>query len=264
MNAAMNISVIQLACFFVLLIIPGLLFRYLDLHLTREMIIGFTRMVLQLSLVAIYLEYIFAWDNMLINTLWILLMVLVANGAILRQSGLSFPRFIAVIYPCYALLAMAILASFLIVLDTEVLFSARYLIPLAGMIFGNILRTNVVALDRFYAQLLRREDEYMAYVSMGATRGEAIRPFVREACKAAFGPQLAAVSTMGLVALPGMMTGQILGGSSPAVAIKYQLMIMVAIFLTSSLSSFLVIMVSSLKSFDAYGRLNKDIFLKNQ
>jgi putative ABC transport system permease protein len=69
---------------------------------------------------------------------------------------------------------------------------------------------------------------------------------------------------MGLVALPGMMTGQILGGSSPAVAIKYQLMIMVAIFLTSSLSSFLVIMVSSLKSFDAYGRLNKDIFLKNQ
>jgi putative ABC transport system permease protein len=102
----------------------------------------------------------------------------------------------------------------------------------------------------------------MAYVSMGATRREAIRPFVREACKAAFGPQLATVSTMGLVSLPGMMTGQILGGSSPAVAIKYQLMIMVAIFLTSSLSSFLAVMVSTRKSFDHYGRLNREMFLK--
>ncbi|GAU08487.1 ABC transporter permease [Desulfoplanes formicivorans] len=264
MNAAMNISVIHLACFFVLLIIPGLLFRYLNLRLTRQMIIGFTRMIIQLSLVAVYLEYIFAWDSMIVNILWIMLMVLVANGAILRQSGLSFPRFITATYPCYALLAMAILASFLIVLDKQVLFSARYLIPLAGMIFGNILRTNVVALDRFYDLLIRREDEYMAYVSMGATQGEAIRPFVREACRAAFGPQLASVSTMGLVALPGMMTGQILGGSSPAVAIKYQLMIMVAIFLTSSLSSFLTIMVSALKSFDAYGRLNRDMFLKDR
>ncbi|WP_462324482.1 ABC transporter permease [Desulfoplanes sp.] len=263
MNATMDISVIQLACFFLLLIIPGLLFRYLDLRLTKEMIIGFTRMVVQLSLVAVYLEYIFKWDSMLLNLLWILVMVLVANGAILKQSGLAFPKFITVTYPCYAVLAMVILASFLIVLDAHVLFSARYLIPLAGMIFGNILRTNVVALDRFYSQLIRREDEYMAYVSMGATHSEAIRPFVREACRAAFGPQLASVSTMGLVALPGMMTGQILGGSSPVVAIKYQLMIMVAIFLTSSLSSFLAVMVSTLKSFDTYGRINRDMFLRN-
>jgi putative ABC transport system permease protein len=238
------------------------LFRYLDLGLTREMVIGFTRMIVQLSLVAVYLEYIFTWNSMSVNILWILIMVLVANAAILRQSGLSFPGFITVTYPCYALLALSILSSFLIVLEVQVLFSARYLIPLAGMIFGNILRTNVVALDRFYSQLIRREEEYMAYVSMGATHREAIRPFVREACKAAFGPQLATVSTMGLVSLPGMMTGQILGGSSPAVAIKYQLMIMVAIFLTSSLSSFLAVMVSTRKSFDHYGRLNREMFLK--
>jgi putative ABC transport system permease protein len=261
MNAAMDISVIQLGCFFLLLIIPALLFRSLDLGLTREMVIGFSRMIVQLSLVAVYLEYIFAWNSMAVNIFWILVMVLVANAAILRQSGLSFPGFITATYPCYALLALSILGSFLIVLEAHVLFSARYLIPLAGMIFGNILRTNVVALDRFYSQLIRREEEYMAYVSMGATRREAIRPFVREACKAAFGPQLATVSTMGLVSLPGMMTGQILGGSSPAVAIKYQLMIMVAIFLTSSLSSFLAVMVSTRKSFDHYGRLNRELFL---
>lgn len=263
MNSAMDISLIHLGFFFIVLIIPGLLFRYLDLRLTRAMIIGFIRMIIQLSLVAVYLEYIFAWNSMIVNILWILVMVLVANAAILKQSGLSFPGFITVTYPCYALLALSILGSFLIVLDARTLFSARYLIPLAGMIFGNILRTNVVALDRFYSQLIRRESEYMAYVSMGATHKEAIRPFVREACKAAFGPQIATVSTMGLVSLPGMMTGQILGGSSPAVAIKYQLMIMVAIFLTSSLSSFLAVMVSTMKSFDHYGRLNREMFLKN-
>ncbi len=261
MSAVSDISIIQLSCFFALLVLPGLLFRYLHLYLTRAMIIGFTRMILQCSLVAVYLEYIFAWDNMAVNLLWILIMVLVANSAILKQSHLSFPRFITVTYPCYAALGMIMLASFLIVLDIEVLCSARYFIPLAGMLFGNMLRANVVALDRLYSQLLRREDEYMAYMAMGATRMEALRPFIREACQAAFGPQLASVSTMGLVALPGMMTGQILGGSSPAVAIKYQMMITAAIFLTSTLSSFFAIMVSTLKSFDGYGGLKREIFL---
>ena len=258
---AVSIALPRLGIFFLLLIIPGMLFKYLDLKLNRQMIIGFIRMILQLSLVAVYLEYIFAWDAMAINLIWILLMLLVANAAILKQSGLSFFRFSVVTYPCYVLLALCILGSFLIVLDRGTLFSARYLIPLTGMIFGNILRTNVVALDRFYSQLNRRDAEYMAYVSMGATHAEAIKPFLREACKAALAPQIATVSTMGLVALPGMMTGQILGGSSPAVAITYQIMIMVAIFLTSSISVFLSVMVSSRRAFDSFGRIKKEIFV---
>ncbi|MDD4648914.1 MAG: ABC transporter permease [Desulfoplanes sp.] len=261
MNAAVSISLPSLGVFFLLLIIPAMLFRYMNLRLNRQLVIAFVRMVLQLSLVAVYLEYIFKLDNMAVNIFWILLMVLVANAAILKQSGLSFRRFFVVTYPCYALLAFCILGSFLIVLDAGTLFSARYLIPLAGMIFGNILRTNVVALDRFYSQVNRRDAEYIAYVSMGATHAEAIKPFLREACKAALGPQIASVSTMGLVALPGMMTGQILGGSSPAVAITYQLMIMVAIFLTSSLSTFLSVVVSSRSAFDGYGRIKKEMFL---
>jgi putative ABC transport system permease protein len=260
MSAATDIGILQLGLFFLLLVLPAGLFWYLGLRLTRELLVSFGRMVLQLSLVAIYLEYIFAWDNILVNLAWVLIMVLVANAAVLRQSGLSFSGFAPATYPCYVLLALSVMAGFAIVLAPEVLFSARYFIPLAGMIFGNILRSNVVALDRFYSRLLRDDLEYIAYVSMGATHTEAVKPFVREACKAAFGPQLATISTMGLVALPGMMTGQILGGSSPAVAIKYQLMIMVGIFLTSTLSSFVAVMVSSLKAFDGYGRLKRELF----
>ncbi len=263
MNAvAASIALPDLGLFLLLLIVPAMLFKYLELKFTRQMVIGFVRMILQLSLVAVYLEYIFAWDNWLVNVLWILLMLLVANAAILKQSGLSFFRFVLVTYPLYAGLACCILGSLLMVLDGKTLCSARYLIPLTGMIFGNIVKTNVVALDRFYSQVRRRDAEYIAYVSMGATHNEAIKPFVREACRSALAPQIATVSTMGLVALPGMMTGQILGGSSPAVAITYQILIMVAIFLTSSLSVFFSVVVSSRRAFDAYGRLRNDMFVR--
>lgn len=86
------------------------------------------------------------------------------------------------------------------------------------------------------------------------TRQEAQAPFIRQAIKA-FSPLIANIAVMGLVALPGTMIGQILGGSSPNVAIKYQMMIMVITFTASMLSLMITISLASRKSFDAYGRL---------
>jgi len=123
------------------------------------------------------------------------------------------------------------------------------------MVLGNILRSNVIGLDRFYSELGRREHEYIHYIFLGASFKEAVKPFLREAFKAAVTPQIATLATIGLVALPGMMTGQILGGSSPSVAIKYQIMIMIAIFVSVSISTFLSIYFSTKLSFDKFGRL---------
>jgi putative ABC transport system permease protein len=142
-------------------------------------------------------------------------------------------------------------------------FSARYLIPIGGMVMGNMLRGNIVSLDRFYNSLTRREEEYIYYISMGASRREALLPFISEALKPALSPYLATIATVGLVSLPGMMTGQILGGASPAVAIQYQIMIMIAIFVASTVSAFLGILFSIVPGIDACGRIRKDIFIKS-
>lgn len=121
---------------------------------------------------------------------------------------------------------------------------------------GNMLSSNVIALNTYYSGLKREQQLYRYLLGNGATRAEAQAPFIRQAIIKAFSPLIANISVMGLVAFPGTMIGQILGGgSSPNVAIKYQMMIMVITFTASMLSLMITISLASRKSFDAYGKL---------
>lgn len=262
MNETVTISIPVLLLFSVILIFPVLIFRHLRLRLTKDLIISMLRMGAQLGLVAIYLEYIFKLDMLLVNVAWVLVMIVVATGSILRQSGLSWRKCLWTILPAHLLTSLLILCGFLFVFDFGTIASARYLIPLMGMVLGNILRSNVVALDRFFSELRANEEMHIQYLTLGASEAEAVRPFLRNALRAAVGPQLGTVATMGIVSLPGMMTGQILGGSSPAVAIAYQIMIMIAIFTAATVSAFLAVHFSRSVAFDTCGRLDASIFLK--
>ena len=262
MNKTVTISIPVLLLFSVILIFPVLIFRHLRLRLTKDLIISMLRMGVQLGLVAIYLEYIFKLDMLVVNVAWVLVMIVVATGSILRQSGLSWRKCLWTILPAHLLTSLLILCGFLFVFDFGTIASARYLIPLMGMVLGNILRSNVVALDRFFSELRAGEEMHIQYLTLGASESEAVRPFLRNALRAAVGPQLGTVATMGIVSLPGMMTGQILGGSSPAVAIAYQIMIMIAIFTAATVSAFLAVHFSCGVAFDACGRLDASVFLK--
>jgi len=258
---ATKISYLSLFFYLLLVLIPIFIFLFLKIRLIKSLVIAFVRMVVQLAFVALYLEYIFKLNNPLMNVSWILIMIVVANQAILRQSGLKFGIFFLSTFPAYIITIGFIFLTFFIVLDVQTLFSARYIIPLGGMILGNTLRGNIVALDRFYHSLFTREDEYIYYVSLGASLKEALQPFISEALKASIAPYIATIATLGLVSLPGMMTGQILGGASPLVAIQYQMMIMVAIFITATISTLLVIGFSLRKAIDKFGRLQEHIFI---
>ena len=121
------------------------------------------------------------------------------------------------------------------------------------MILGNMLSANVIALNVFYGSLDRERQLYFYLLVNGATRGEATAPFMREALIKSFNPTIASMAVMGLVALPGTMTGQILGGSSPNVAIKYQIMLMITIFSSSLISVLLTLWAAKRRSFDSWG-----------
>lgn len=94
---------------------------------------------------------------------------------------------------------------------------------------------------------------------LGASRGEAVQPFLREAVKAAINPTVAGMATMGLVSLPGMMTGQILGGADPWVAVKYQIAIMLCIFTSTALAALLNLRLSIHLAFNAFDGLREDL-----
>lgn len=95
---------------------------------------------------------------------------------------------------------------------------------------------------------------------MGSTHGEALSPFLRNSFQLALLPALAKTATMGIVSLPGMMSGQIIGGSSPSTAIRYQIAIMIAIYVCGVVSVLLAILFSSKKCFNSYGVLKENIF----
>lgn len=89
---------------------------------------------------------------------------------------------------------------------------------------------------------------------------EAVLPYFRNALITALKPTIASMATIGIVSLPGMMTGQILGGSPPQTAIKYQIAIMIAILMSVSLSVTLTIFFTMRSSFNEYGILKEDVF----
>ena len=119
----------------------------------------------------------------------------------------------------------------------------------------------ILGIADFYRVVHEQRDRYRYHLAAGASQMEALIPFFRDSLKAALNPTIGSMATMGVVFLPGMMTGQIIGGSTPDTAIRYQLAIMIAIFVCISLSVVLTILFSVRRSFDGFGNLRESIFL---
>jgi len=131
------------------------------------------------------------------------------------------------------------------------------------MLLGNCMRGNILALERFYSAITKREREYITYLTMGSSFSEATAPFIREAIGPALAPTLSTMATLGIVSLPGMMTGQILGGSPPITAIKYQIAIMIAIFTAIVISVVVTLLLSMRSTFDEYRTLRKSVIWRS-
>ncbi|SMO75663.1 ABC transporter permease [Gracilimonas mengyeensis] len=237
----------QLSIGFLILIIPAwILWRY-KTGLNKKLGIATVRMTLQLLFVGYYLEYLFELDNAWLNAAWIMVMVLVADFATIDRSELRRKK--SLLIPIFAATFFGIIVIdifFLeLVIQLPTFLAAQYTIPITGMVLGNCLRSNVIGINAFYYSLNEHQERYRFYLTCGATRSEAVFPFFRDALKKSANPTLASMATIGLVSLPGMMTGQILSGSSPLIAIKYQIMIMLAIFSGTVLSVYLGIKLSN-------------------
>ena len=236
--------------------IPVYFLWHFKTGLLKPVLIGTVRMIIQLFLIGAYLRFLFEWNNPFINFLWVIIMVGVAAETALTRTRLK--RGILMIPISIAFFVTVVLVGLYFlgfVLKLDNIFSAQYFIPVFGIIMGNMLGVNVIGLNTYYAGLRREQQLYYFLLGNGATRNEAIAPFVRQALIKAFSPGIANMAVTGLVALPGTMIGQILGGSSPHVAIKYQIMIVVITVVASMLSLMMTIFLASRKSFDSYGRL---------
>ena len=256
----LDIALPQMVMLYGLCLLPWLLLWLIGLRLSRDIGISILRMSIQLLLVGIYLKMLFDLNNPWLNGLWILIMLLVADVSILRRAGLKV-RYFAL--PTFTAIAFSILFStaylVILVIQPTYYYDAHYIVPLAGMILGNCLQGNVIALERFYSSLRKNENEYTTFLMLGATRWEAVRPYFRDAIKAAINPTIASMATMGVVSLPGMMTGQILGGSEPWLAVKYQIAIMICIFTSTTIACIINLKLSLNIAFNPFDVLKNEL-----
>jgi len=258
--STVDISWSNLALGYILFILPVFLLYYYKTLLVRSLLIAVVRMSVQLLLVGLYLQYIFLLNSIWINVSWVLLMITTASITISKRNNLPLKIFAL---PLFTALVLALLYTYVFfivfVLELENPFNARYMIPIIGMILGNCLTSSVIGLGTFYKSLKQNKQRYHFYLANGASFQEALLPFIREALVMAFNPMIATMATIGLISLPGMMTGQILGQTSPLLAIKYQIMIMISIFSAVVITVISSIGISKYFAFNKYYKLKDNI-----
>ncbi len=256
--SAPTISPVALALLSILIPIGMIISAKLKLGLNRDIAISHTRMILQLSAVGFFLEWLFTLSGLLPSLLWFAVMTITAAFAILRSSGLRARLLIGPVGLAVATVALVHLLLFLLAAGPD-LWNARGIIPLGGMLLGNTMTSIIIGLNEFFSGMRGQRSLYELRLGMGHNRLGAALPFIRSGIKRSLAPQLAAIATIGIVSLPGMMTGQILGGSSPITAVTYQIAIIVAIFSTRLIGSALVILTGLYFGTSPMGNL-KNVF----
>ncbi|UCC12360.1 MAG: ABC transporter permease [candidate division WOR-3 bacterium] len=260
-----DITIVSLFLCSLLLFIPLAISIIFRLRIIRSTLWAVLRMVVQLVLIGIFLRYLFQFNNGILNVAWIFVMIFVATANVINKTQLRFKVFVLPTLASFVIATLFVVLYFTgIVLRLDNIIDARYFVVIGGMLLGNSLRGDIIGIGNFYRAVRRNENRYLYHLACGATTMEALSPYFKESFISALQPTIATMATMGIVFLPGMMTGQILGGVSPLLAIKYQIAIMIAIFVSTTIAINLTILFTVRTCFNEYGIVRKTIFAQKQ
>ncbi|AVK86313.1 iron export ABC transporter permease subunit FetB [Lysinibacillus sp. B2A1] len=231
----MTFTTLSLTLIFVL--IPLLLSKTLKLGLEKDTIIATIRSIVQLLAVGFILKFVFDAQSYLYIFLMVALMIVAATlNARKKGKGIQGITWkIALTLIVIETVTQGVLLGFHIVPAT-----AQFIIPISGMLIGNSMVLSILFLNRFTAEITSHHDEIELILSLGGTPKQAIHRQLMNAVKASMIPTIESQKTIGLVQLPGMMSGQIIGGADPIQAVQFQLLIIFALLTTATLSSIMI------------------------
>ena len=235
----------QLALAAALIVINILLSLGLRLGLARKLGIAALRMVVQLLLVGSVLGWIFALDNPLWVLLLVFMMSAIAGNASVNRTRRRFPSIywnslISILAACGFVTGLLVEG----IIHIHPWYDPQYVIPLLGMVLGNALTGTSLALDRFMEDLVSRRSQIESLLALGATRWEAANETLKEALRTGMIPTINSMMVLGLVSLPGMMTGQMLAGVNPTNAVRYQIVIYFTLAAGTALACMSVILLA--------------------
>ena len=211
------------------------------LGLGRDLLVGTVRAFAQLFLMGYVLKFVFE-----LKTPWLVLLMFcfMAAAAVhtirgrVKERSVSYvlPTFLSMV-TTYALIATTVTG---VIVGAKPWWTPQYFIPLAGMIMGNSMNAISICLDRLFSDLRSKRNQVEMKLALGADYREATQDILAAAMRAGMIPSVNALMAVGLVSLPGMMTGQILAGTDPMTAIRYQLVVMLMMVASTSMGALLV------------------------
>ena len=240
----------QVAIAALLILVNGGISVALRLKLERLLLLAAARTCAQLLLLGWVLRYVFAANEWYYVVPVMLLMTLVAGRVAVKQStrrfrGIWLNGLVSMWVSSWLVAAIALL----VIVQVKPWYQPQYAIPFLGMILGNTLNGISLGLARFTDDLATRRTEVETMLCLGATRWEAARPHVQQALRTGMTPILNSMMVVGIVSMPGMMTGQLLAGADPVNAVKYQIVIMFLIASGTALGTMLAVLLSYLRLF---------------
>ena len=233
----------------------------LRLGIGRRILVAAARSTVQLLLLGLVLKALFNTANLGLVALLAAIMLGVAGYEVMarQKHRLKGPwgygaGTVSMLLSSFSITLLALW----VVLQPAPWYAPQYSIPLLGMLLGNTMTGIAVALDNLTSRTLEKRYEIEARLALGQNANEAIADIRRDALRAGLIPIVNSMTTAGIVSLPGMMTGQILAGSPPMEAAKYQLLILFLIAAGTGLGSVTAVMIGSRRVFDDRDRLRRD------
>ncbi|VAX24448.1 hypothetical protein MNBD_NITROSPINAE01-59 [hydrothermal vent metagenome] len=200
------------------------------LGIERSLTVATIRTVVQLLFMGFVVKVLFGVNQWWVVLLALFVMMTYAASAGLsrmkdRMSGLFIPMWVGIVTGSVFTTAVVTGA----VLKVEPWWRPEMLIPLGGMILGNAMNGGALAADRLYSEIKSRQNEIEMLLALGRDYKRAAHTAKKEAIRSALIPTINSMMTVGIVHLPGLMVGQLLGGVEPIVAAKYQIIIMLMV-----------------------------------
>jgi len=243
MQESIDLSFWQMTAAYIFILLLILIVRLKGIPREKEILISSLRMTIQLVLVGYILAYVFEHSHPIYTLVITAIMLIFAIHNIFNRTKSPLSAKIKKVIAFS--MTLGILASLiyfvLIVLQVSPWYEPRYVIPIAGMIIGNSMTGISLGVKTLMEGMTTNKQLVEAALILGATPKMASKQIVNNAFDAAMLPTINSMVGMGIVFLPGMMTGQILGGASPVVAIEYQIAVMLGIVGSVSLTVLLFV-----------------------
>jgi putative ABC transport system permease protein len=258
MSGTIDIQIIQLAFAYIFVLVLLFIVKQKEIGHKGEILLASVRMTIQLIAVGFILEYVFSNQSPVYSILILLIMETFAIYNIFGRVEATISKKLKLIIASSMFLGTSISIFFFViaVVGLDPWFRADYFIPLSGMLIGNSMTGISLGVNYLINGFRDNKDLVENYLMLGAEPETAVKEISNRAFYNAVLPTINSMMGMGIVFLPGMMTGQILAGASPIIAIKYQIAIMMGILGSVTLTVFFMVNKGAKTFFNSRKQLN--------